>query len=587
MEEINKILEKFTKKPYLVKMGAKKIARRYHFTEDNVREARRIWHNKYCFLIDAPILAESKEPKILILDIETAPMKAFVWKRWKENVSLEQTISEWFMICWSAKWLGSNTIYSGCLTPEEILNEDDKRITESIAELLDECDVAVAYNGCVEKDTPILMKDFTWRKAGELKEGDEIIAFEEGLSPNMPLRDSNGKWNNPLGRPRKLKLAKVTYNNISIEECVKVKFTNGYELITTYNHPWLMKTASDNFLKWRDSIDLKPGDRVIRICKPWEINNSYEGAWMSGFIEGEGSLIKDNNHPSAIQWCQRPTMVKERADKYADILDIKRFDYVPHANCEIGRGDCVYTNTMGGKWQVFKWLGSLRLERLSSHVDYENLGFLYGQNSDTNDQETLYVESVEPCGEHEIAQLSTTTGTYIADGFAMHNCAFDFPKIQTRMIVNGIKPVSAYKVIDPKIIAKKQFGFSSNKLDSLARMFGFNTKLETSFELWRDCMNGKQEALDYMVKYNQYDVELLEKVYLKIVPYAKGLPNLNVYRSQEKLICPVCGCEHIEQIEDYHTNTNTYDQYRCKDCGAISRARKTNKINRNNFLIPL
>ena len=313
MEEINKILEKFTKKPYLVKMGAKKIAKRYHYTEENVREARRIWHNKYGFLIDTPTLAKKKEPKILILDIETAPMKAFIWKRWKENISLEQTISEWFMICWSAKWLGSNTVYSDCLTPEEILNEDDKRITKTISEFLDECDVAVAYNGC----------------------------------------------------------------------------------------------------------------------------------------------------------------------------------------------------------------------------------------------------------------------------------AFDFPKIQTRMIVNGIKPISAYKVIDPKIIAKKQFGFSSNKLDSVARMFGFDTKLETSFELWRDCMNGKQEALDYMVKYNQYDVELLEKVYLKIVPYAKGLPNLNVFRSYDTLKCPICGCEHLEQIDDYHTNTNTYNQYKCIKCGAISRSRKTNKINRNDFLIPL
>ena len=37
-------------------------------------------------------------PKILIFDIETAPMRAYVWKRYKENISLEQTISESFML---------------------------------------------------------------------------------------------------------------------------------------------------------------------------------------------------------------------------------------------------------------------------------------------------------------------------------------------------------------------------------------------------------------------------------------------------------------------------------------------------------
>ena len=45
---------------------------------------------------------EDQAPKILIFDIETAPMQAFVWKRYKENVSLEQSISESYMICWSA-----------------------------------------------------------------------------------------------------------------------------------------------------------------------------------------------------------------------------------------------------------------------------------------------------------------------------------------------------------------------------------------------------------------------------------------------------------------------------------------------------
>ena len=75
---------------------------------------------------------KKKFPKILILDIETSPLKAYVWKRWKENISLDQTISEWFMLCWSAKWLFSAETMSCSVTPEDALKEDDSRILKPL-----------------------------------------------------------------------------------------------------------------------------------------------------------------------------------------------------------------------------------------------------------------------------------------------------------------------------------------------------------------------------------------------------------------------------------------------------------------------
>ena len=90
---------------------------------------------------------EKEAPKILIYDIETAPMQAFVWKRYKENVSLEQTISESFMLCWSAKWLYEDNVIGDAVTPEEAVNENDSRIVKSLYELINEADIIVAYNG--------------------------------------------------------------------------------------------------------------------------------------------------------------------------------------------------------------------------------------------------------------------------------------------------------------------------------------------------------------------------------------------------------------------------------------------------------
>jgi len=90
---------------------------------------------------------EKKLPKILIFDIETAPMQAFVWKRFKENISLDQTISESFMLCWSAKWLYDEETIGDCLAPEEAINENDVRIVTSLYNLVNEADILVAYNG--------------------------------------------------------------------------------------------------------------------------------------------------------------------------------------------------------------------------------------------------------------------------------------------------------------------------------------------------------------------------------------------------------------------------------------------------------
>lgn len=87
--------------------------------------------------------------KILVFDIETAPLKSYVWGIWNVNLghSLNMLESDWFMLTWSAKWLFDDKVMSDKLTSEEVLNEDDKRISKSLWDLLEEADVVVAHNG--------------------------------------------------------------------------------------------------------------------------------------------------------------------------------------------------------------------------------------------------------------------------------------------------------------------------------------------------------------------------------------------------------------------------------------------------------
>lgn len=94
-------------------------------------------------------------PKILILDIETAPLRAWVFQKqiWKANISNEMVISEWFMLSWSAKWLHDDHVMSDVLTGKEAKVEDDKRIVKSLWKLIDEADITIAHNG-IHFDTP-------------------------------------------------------------------------------------------------------------------------------------------------------------------------------------------------------------------------------------------------------------------------------------------------------------------------------------------------------------------------------------------------------------------------------------------------
>ena len=85
--------------------------------------------------------------KILLLDIETAPIRAFVWSLWKQNVGINQIQNDWFILTWAAKWLFDDKVYSAKLTSSEAIRQDDKRIMKGIWEMVNEADIVITHNG--------------------------------------------------------------------------------------------------------------------------------------------------------------------------------------------------------------------------------------------------------------------------------------------------------------------------------------------------------------------------------------------------------------------------------------------------------
>lgn len=87
-----------------------------------------------------------KKPKILFFDIETAPILAYTWDIWDQNISLNQIKQDWFVLSWSAKWLGEKKVmYMDQRNAKDVSN--DKTLLEGIWKLLDEADIVVTQNG--------------------------------------------------------------------------------------------------------------------------------------------------------------------------------------------------------------------------------------------------------------------------------------------------------------------------------------------------------------------------------------------------------------------------------------------------------
>ena len=80
--------------------------------------------------------------KILLLDIETSPMTAYVWGIWDQNISPNHIIDSSEILCWAAKWLGEKEIMF-----DSVHNSKPKKMLKGIYDLLNDADAVIHYNG--------------------------------------------------------------------------------------------------------------------------------------------------------------------------------------------------------------------------------------------------------------------------------------------------------------------------------------------------------------------------------------------------------------------------------------------------------
>lgn len=96
-------------------------------------------------LLKPQIEADKKGPRILLYDIETAPIRAAMWSMWQQGFGLNQIEDDWFIMSFAAKWLGEDEVFYYDQSEAEDM-EDDSFILSKLWSLLNEADITIGQN---------------------------------------------------------------------------------------------------------------------------------------------------------------------------------------------------------------------------------------------------------------------------------------------------------------------------------------------------------------------------------------------------------------------------------------------------------
>ena len=262
---------------------------------------------------------------------------------------------------------------------------------------------------CVESSVLILCSDLAWRPAGELRPGDELIACDE---------------QSPTRRGRRFRRSVVTANSLAQDALLRVTTSAG-SVRCNAEHPWLARRDStckpgrSDWL-WVRTDELRSGDSVLHSLDTWETDGSWQAGWLAGMYDGEGCLTCDANKRSQLSLAQRESATSldiERVLKtYTDAVCVHRREAARNRQP-------VYHYIVTRLPDVLRILGTVRPPRLLAKADsaWEGKPLSGWHRAAT-------VASVESDGTGTIARLSTSTHTYIGDGFIMHNSVNEFRK---------------------------------------------------------------------------------------------------------------------------------------------------------------
>ena len=149
---------------------------------------------------------------------------------------------------------------------------------------------------------------------------------------------------------------------------------------------------------------------------------------------------------------------------------------------------------------------------------------------------------------------------------------FDLPILQGEFMLAGLAPTPPLTSIDVLKTVRK-FKFFMSKLAFIGPKLGLGAKVKhEGFALWTAVMAGDKSAEKRMEKYCKQDVNLLEKLYLKIRPYIRNHPHLG---KAGHAACGACGSPHTHSRGTRRTRAYKIGRLQCQACGSWQDGKRT------------
>ncbi len=263
---------------------------------------------------------------------------------------------------------------------------------------------------CNDPFTPVLKSNLTWSPISSLEVGDKLIGFEEV------------KWG-VLPRPPKIQESTVLSTRTFKAPRYRIVTDRG-ELICTPNHAWLVRNAlsstgeTRSIERWLRTDSLGVGDGIVYFTRPWTQRNTREAGWLAGILDGEGTYAKAKR--GRVYIAQKAGRIFDQAVVAAQALGFKATQYSYKEN---GVGNIAVDAVGDGAiWDGLEVIGSLGATRLIANArhNWENAN-LYANAGGNKKIATARVLAIEELAKGDVTGITTSTSTFIANGFCSHN----------------------------------------------------------------------------------------------------------------------------------------------------------------------
>lgn len=152
---------------------------------------------------------------------------------------------------------------------------DDHLLVKDIVACLSQYDVLVAHNGCVTPGHRILTADLRWVPVETLVPGDRLLNFSDLPAPR-----------------RNWEVGTVVSNHPFTDDVYRLVLSDGSELVSNGEHPWLVGGQKESACarRWSKTSDMsiyhkRQKQPIVRLLPVWTDPSSYAEGYLAGFLD--------------------------------------------------------------------------------------------------------------------------------------------------------------------------------------------------------------------------------------------------------------------------------------------------------------